>query len=780
MKNLFNPKKSPKKHAPSEDVENHYQPHPQPPAAPQHNNHSHSTNHSQPEPSSPLRSPSNSARSPKKSTRPAPPPANPQPPQRERDSKSRSSRSSARLSTDHGSLSSRRSKHDPNTHPLNLPPEEYKRLSALSAMSDRSSFDKTDKMDVDKDAAASPAPPSSPPPATQQPPSSSYTVPISAPPTNGVKDAPLPPKPREEGPAPPPHGSRPSSPVPTAADEAEAYKAAGNKFFKEKDFRNAIIQYTKALELMPESATYLSNRAAANMSNGSYQAALDDCTRAADLEPQNPKFLLRLARIYTSLGRPDEALTTFARIQPPPSAKDMAGAKEMHHHVRAAQSALDSGRSGSMVLHALDQAERLLGAGAPKPRKWQLMRGNAYLMMGGANSLGEAQNVAMSILRQNSQDPEALVLRGRALYAQGDNETAITHFRKALSCDPDFRDAVKWLRTVQKLDRMKEEGNAEYKASRWQAAFDKYSAALEVDPSNKSTNSKILQNRAMCRLKLKQFQEAIADCERAISLDPSYLKARKTKANALGLAEKWEDAVHEWKSIQELDPEDRTIAKEIRKAELELKKSQRKDYYKILNVPKDADDNTIKKAYRKLAIVHHPDKNPNDEHAAERFKDIGEAYETLSDPQKRARYDSGEDLIDPSDMFGGGMGGGMHGGIDPEIIFSMMNGGGGFGGSSGGFGGAGGGDEDHDDEAAEHEEYDGADRLSERDFYGPDEDMLSRDEQSLNDGIARFRWSLAVGVCAFVLLPRELAVMVLVVYISLVFARSSGTLRGIL
>ncbi|RYO88838.1 hypothetical protein DL766_009376 [Monosporascus sp. MC13-8B] len=781
MKNLFNSKKSPKKHAPSEDVENHYQPHPHPSATPQHNNHSHSTNHSPPDPSSPLRAPSNSARSPKKSTRPAPPPAHPQPPQRERDSKSRSSRSSARLSTDHGSFPSRRSKHDPNTHPLNLPPEEYKRLSALSTMSDRSSFDKTDKMDVDKDAAASPAPPSSPPPATQQPPSSSYTVPINAPPTNGAKDAPPPPpKPREEGPAPPPHGSRPSSPVPTAADEAEAYKAAGNKFFKERDFRNAIIQYTKALELMPESATYLSNRAAAYMSNGSYQAALDDCTRAADLEPQNPKFLLRLARIYTSLGRPDEALTTFARIQPPPSAKDMAGAREMQHHVRAAQSALDSGRSGSMVLHALDQAERLLGAGAPKPRKWQLMRGNAYLMMGGANSLGEAQNVAMSILRQNSQDPEALVLRGRALYAQGDNETAITHFRKALSCDPDFRDAVKWLRTVQKLDRMKEEGNAAYKASRWQAAFEKYSAALEVDPSNKSTNSKILQNRAMCRLKLKQYLEAIADCERAISLDPSYLKARKTKANALGLAEKWEDAVREWKSIQELDPEDRTIAKEIRKAELELKKSQRKDYYKILNVSKDADDNTIKKAYRKLAIVHHPDKNPNDEQAAERFKDIGEAYETLSDPQKRARYDSGEDLIDPSDMFGGGGGGGgMHGGIDPEIIFSMMNGGGGFGGS-GGFGGAGGGDEDHDHDAVEHEEHDEADHPSGRDFYGPYEDMSSRDGQSLNDRIARFRWSLAVGVCAFVLLPRELAVMVLVVYISVVFARSSGTLRGIL
>jgi DnaJ homolog subfamily C member 7 len=387
------------------------------------------------------------------------------------------------------------------------------------------------------------------------------------------------------------------------------------------------------VELVPNSATYLSNRAAAYMSNSQYEAALEDCTHAADLDPENSKILLRLARIYTNLGRPQEALTTFGRIHPPASVKDMAPAREMLQHITAAQNALQHGTSGSMVLHALDQAERLLGLGAPRPRKWQLMRGEAYLKMGGINSLLEAQNMAMNLLRNNSQDPEALVLRGRALYASGENDKAVQHFRKAINCDPDMRDAVKWLRIVQKLERMKEEGNNEYKAARWQSAIDKYTEALEIDPSNRGTNSKILQNRALCRIKLKQYDNAIADCERAISLDPGYTKARKTKANALGQAGKWEDAVREWKSIQELEPEDRTIAKEIRKAELELKKSQRKDYYKILGVEKDADDNAIKKAYRKLAIIHHPDKNPNDEQAAERFKDIGEAYETLSDPQ---------------------------------------------------------------------------------------------------------------------------------------------------
>ncbi len=132
---------------------------------------------------------------------------------------------------------------------------------------------------------------------------------------------------------------------------------------------------------------------------------------------------------------------------------------------------------------------------------------------------------------------------------------------------------------------------------------------------------------------LKDYKGAIADCTRALELDPTYTKARKTKAKALGESGNWEEAVREYKAIAESNPSEPGIQKEVRNAELELKKSKRKDYYKILGVEKDATDNDIKKAYRKLAIVHHPDKNPDDEEAAEKFKEIGEAYETLSDSQ---------------------------------------------------------------------------------------------------------------------------------------------------
>ncbi|PSK38154.1 DnaJ subfamily C member 7 [Elsinoe australis] len=535
----------------------------------------------------------------------------------------------------------------------------------------------------------------------QQNGSSVPSSPAAAPQTNGVNGEKSEDKTEQNGaPVPPPHKESPKDE--TSSADAEAFKATGNKFFKAREWQKAIDEYTKAVEANPSAATYRSNRAAAYMSAGKFPEALEDCKVADSLESNNPKTLHRLARIYTSMGQPDEALLVYDRIEPAASAKDKAPATTMKGHITQAEQLIREGTSGSMAIYALDQAVRGLGPNVFEPRKWKLLRGEAYLKMNNVNALGDAQNIAMSMLRTNSADPDALVLRGRALYGQGENEKAMQHFRQALSCDPDYKAAVKFLRMVQKLERGKEEGNKAFKAGQYAKAVELYTEALAVDPTNKGTNSKILQNRALCQSKLKQWGKAIEDCDAALKLDPTYTKAKKTRAKALGENGDWEEAVKVLKDIAEQNPNEPGIAKEVRQAELELKKSKRKDYYKILGVEKDAGDNEIKKAYRKLAIVHHPDKNPDDESAAERFKDIGEAYETLSDSEKRARYDSGEDLIDPSDMFGGGggmggMGGGM-GGIPPEMLFNMFGGGGGMGGMGGGgggpqfhFGGGGGG-----------------------------------------------------------------------------------------
>ena len=113
----------------------------------------------------------------------------------------------------------------------------------------------------------------------------------------------------------------------------------------------------------------------------------------------------------------------------------------------------------------------------------------------------------------------------------------------------------------------------------------------------------------------------------------------------------------------------------------------KRDYYEVLGVDKNASEDDIKKAYRRIAIKYHPDRNPGDKEAEEKFKEAAEAYDVLHDPQKRQQYD----------QFGfdgpGGMGGfgGFGGGFSMDDIFSMFGDVFGGRGGFGGFGGFGGG-----------------------------------------------------------------------------------------
>ncbi len=95
--------------------------------------------------------------------------------------------------------------------------------------------------------------------------------------------------------------------------------------------------------------------------------------------------------------------------------------------------------------------------------------------------------------------------------------------------------------------------------------------------------------------------------------------------------------------------------------------AEKRDYYEVLGVDKTASAEEIKKAYRKKAIQYHPDKNPGDKEAEEKFKEAAEAYEVLSDPQKRQRYDQfGHAGVDGAGGFGGGHG------MSMEDIFSQF------------------------------------------------------------------------------------------------------------
>ena len=136
-------------------------------------------------------------------------------------------------------------------------------------------------------------------------------------------------------------------------------------------------------------------------------------------------------------------------------------------------------------------------------------------------------------------------------------------------------------------------------------------------------------------------------CEETLKLNPDSLPALLYKARRQIDAEEFEAALQTLSHAHEHHQSDSTIQKLQQKAQTLLKRSKNKDYYKILNVASDADDRTIKRAYRSLTKKFHPDKAApqgiSKEDAEKKMAGINEAYEVLSDPEKRAQFDRGED-----------------------------------------------------------------------------------------------------------------------------------------
>ena len=215
-----------------------------------------------------------------------------------------------------------------------------------------------------------------------------------------------------------------------------------------------------------------------------------------------------------------------------------------------------------------------------------------------------------------------------------------------------------------KAENLKGSAAAAFSNNLLEVAAGLYGQCLELDPLNGQYNQAIYFNRASAYSKLGKFAEADADCDAAIALNSEYGKAYLKKGDIKMDQELWEEAVIEYNKLKNIAPSTPGLREKLRAAQLEVKKSKRKDYYALLGITKDNGSSEVKKAYRKMAVIWHPDKHSTgteeeQKEAEAKFKDIGEAYAVLSDPSKRAMYDEGHDLEEINQ--GGGGGGGMGG-----------------------------------------------------------------------------------------------------------------------
>ncbi|KAK8379553.1 hypothetical protein O3P69_019468 [Scylla paramamosain] len=451
---------------------------------------------------------------------------------------------------------------------------------------------------------------------------------------------------------------------------AERKKNEGNELYKTKEYRDALRLYTQAIDLCPDCAAYYSNRSACYMMLGKYTEALNDAREAVRLDKTFVKGYIRVAKCNIALGDATAALSVLRE-----AGELEAGSKAVKDEVSRAQAliryqdeiekAFGKGDYRTAIFH-LDRAlEFAVGCRAMKIRKAE------YLVM--LQRYSEAQEMVNEILQFDNTNVDAIYVRGMCLYYQDNPEVAFNHFQHVLRLAPDHHKAKEVYKKAKQLKQKKEEGNEAFRRGRHQEALTLYTEALAIDPLNQVTNAKLYFNRATVNSKLNRLEQATEDCTAAINLDDGYLKAFLRRAKCYQQLERHEEAVRDYEKVLRLDksPEHKRMLQE---AKVQLKRSKRKDYYKILGVNKNATEDEIKKNYKKMALVHHPDRHSSASEQDKRdhevkFKEIGEAYSVLTDTKKRAMYDRGHDFNDPD-------GGFAHEDIDPSQIFQAFFGGG--------------------------------------------------------------------------------------------------------
>ena len=472
---------------------------------------------------------------------------------------------------------------------------------------------------------------------------------------------------------------------------AEEAKLRGNEAYKKGNYTAALKHYSQAISLAPTEANYYGNRSAALVMLQRFEEALEDCTAGLRLQPDHLKLLTRAGKCCLALGRVDDARGYYSQAVSayPDNESVRTDAKEAEEAKENEQMYLQC-RRNEQYPQASTFLDRLLAVATHSP---QLKLLKVELMIDSMQPKEALEYIAT--LPQTL--PGLRLLRGLALHYSSPtiSTPAKEILQDILRTDPENDRAKETLRRMNEMERLKNEGNRHFTAGRSPEALAAYNQALDLDPHHKYFNSTILANRAAAYMKQKDYLKALEDCNRSITLNPDYTKAYLRRANVHMQLEDYDEAVHDYNKVKDMDPTTPEIDDFIYLAKDKAKKRGKKDYYQILGVEKTVPDDALKRAYRQLALKWHPDKNSETPekraHAEKMFKDVNEAYAVLSDREKRRRYDMGMD-VDGPDM---GMGG--FAGFDPSSIFQMFfNGGGGdegFGGMpfgqgrSGGFGG---------------------------------------------------------------------------------------------
>ena len=161
------------------------------------------------------------------------------------------------------------------------------------------------------------------------------------------------------------------------------------------------------------------------------------------------------------------------------------------------------------------------------------------------------------MLQKDETNPEALYIRGFALYRTGNHSQASAYMKRLITYNPDDSRAIKLFKRISSIEKAKEKGNNAFRSGNYEEAIDSYTEGIELDPENDSFNATLCCNKAAAYMKLGNYKDALSACTEAIERDEHYLKAYKRRATCYTQEGNHEEAVRDLQQVKQMDPEDR-------------------------------------------------------------------------------------------------------------------------------------------------------------------------------------------------------------------------------
>ncbi|KAF4976087.1 hypothetical protein FZEAL_7197 [Fusarium zealandicum] len=435
----------------------------------------------------------------------------------------------------------------------------------------------------------------------------------------------------------------------------------------------ALVYYDAAIARDPTNYLTLFKRATTYLSIGRNTQATEDFNKVLSLKPGFEGAHLQLARLRAKAGDWDTAKAQYRAANQKPDSSEVTELEE----AKLAAAMADMAEKGQKWDECVSHAGTAIVVASRSPHLREL-RAHCRFERG---EVEEGLNDLRHVLHMKPGDiTPHVVISATSFYGLGDLENGIGQIKKCLQSDPDSKICKKLHKQEKKVDKAYKKIQGQLSRGQPTTAgrslvgtADEPGLLLEVRQQvedlkeNKSipktARALLLENlvEMTCQAYSESNHKDTAKyCEESLNVQPESFWGLLHKAKVQLKSEIYEAAIQTLEKAAELRPDlQEKVSPILKKAQIALKRSKTKDYYKVLGVENDADERQIKAAYRRQSKIFHPDKAAKQgiakEEAEKKMAAINEAYEVLRDPELRARFDRGDD---PNSQERGG--GGQH------------------------------------------------------------------------------------------------------------------------